>query len=169
VWGLSVDLRLDGVERNGEVMKYIGSLLMIGMMFLVGCGHGIDSGDGKKIGQVIQMGRHGWMCPTYEGSIVRGGFNTGSGVAGGTFYFTVEDPKLVERLFKAMEQQQEIEVTYKKVSFSGPCTCESDHFVTSFEVLKDTTPSVTVNPAAVDPKEAKRKELMQQLQELDKK
>ncbi len=133
---------------------------------LVGCGHGINSGTGKKIGQVIQIGQHGMFCSTYEGKLVRGGFNTGSGVSGGVFDFTVDSDALFMSLNHAMEAQQEIEITYTKVTFSGPCTAESDHFVTAFRVISETTPTVTVKPPA-DEKEKKRQELIKQLKDLD--
>ena len=112
------------------------------------------------------MGQHGWMCPTWEGKLVRGGFNTGSGVVGGVFDFTVDDAAMAAYLTHAMEKQQELEVTYQKVSLSGPCTSESDHFITNVRVLSETTPTVAIAPQ-VDPKEVKRRELLQQLKELD--
>ena len=149
-------------------MRITTTILASMLLLTVGCGHGVDAGAGKKIGQVIQLGQHGWMCSTWEGRLVRGGFNTGSGVVGGVFDFTVEDPGLVGKLTVAMEKQQELEVTYKKVAFSGPCTCESDHFITGFRVLTETTPTVVVTPAA-DPREAKRQELLRQMKELDAK
>lgn len=135
-------------------------------VFLSGCGHGLQSGTGKKIGQVIQIGQHGLLCKTYEGKLVRGGFNTGSGVSGGVFEFTVDDHSMFAELQKAMESQEEIEVTYQKVSFSGPCTSESDHFVTGFRKLADTSPSVSIRPSLSE-KEQKRRALMEQLRALD--
>jgi len=139
------------------------SLATAGLAIMLSAyGHGIDSGDGKKIGQVIQLGKHGMLCSTYEGKLVRGGMNTGSGVLGGVFDFTVEGDDLYSRLNKAMEAQQEIEITYHKVSFSGPCTSESDHFVRGFRVISDTAPTVQVKPsdaasATPNPSEKERK------------
>jgi len=138
------------------------AVVLIIFMITVGCGHGISSGDGKKIGQVIQMGQHGMVCQTYEGKIVRGGFGNGSGVQGGVFDFTVENPKIIDQLNKAMEDRSEIEITYKKVTFSSVCACESDHFVTEVKVISDPCSS----KSAADPKEQKRQELLRQLKEL---
>lgn len=141
-------------------------LVVIGCLLLTSCGHGIQSGTGKKIGQVIQIGKHGMFCGTYEGKLVRGGFNTGSGVSGGVFNFTVDSEPLFTLLTQAMEKQQEIEIEYTKVSFSGPCTSESDHFVTRFRVVSETNPTVTVRQPG-DEREQRRKELQKQLDELN--
>jgi hypothetical protein len=156
-------------------MKLIGTgSVLITALLLSACGHGIDSGTGKKIGQVIQLGKHGLLnsCQTYEGKMVRGGLNTGSGVQGGVFEFTVEGDDLYNRLQKAMEAQQEIEVSYQKVSMSGACTCESDHFIRDFRVMAETTPTLTVKtpsgnatdiPGTVSDKERKLHQLLHEI------
>jgi hypothetical protein len=129
-------------------------------LFLVGCGYGIKSGDGKKIGQVVKMGQYGMICDTYEGELVRGGFNGGSGVNGTAFHFSVKDEALYKRLLEVMEGQQEIEVTYTKSNFSGLCSGDAGVWVTDFRVL-----TVPVRPA--DDKERKRQELLKQLKALE--
>jgi hypothetical protein len=130
-------------------------------LFLVGCGYGIKSGDGKKIGQVVKMGQYGMVCDTYEGELVRGGFNGGSGVNGSAFHFSVKDEALYKRLLKVMEDQQEIEVTYTKSNFSGPCSGDAGVWVTDFRVL-----SMPSRPDESE-KERKRQELLKQLKELE--
>lgn len=114
------------------------TLAILGCLVLFGCGHGIKSGTGKKIGQVLQIGQHGMFCSTYEGKLARGGLNAGSGAVGGIFEFTVDSEALFTRLNEAMEKQQEIEISYVKVTLAGLCTSESDHFVTGFRVLQET-------------------------------
>jgi len=144
-------------------MKY--AITIATLLSLTACGHGINSGTGKKIGQIIQLGQHGMFCSTYEGRLVRGGFNTGSGVSGGVFEFTVDSASLYEQLMQVMEKQQEIEVTYTKASLTGACTSESDHFVTSFRVITDTTPSVVLKKPE-DEKERRKQELLKELKAL---
>jgi hypothetical protein len=139
-------------------MRYV--LVLMGL-FLVGCGYGIKSGDGKKIGQVVKMGQYGMVCDTYEGELVRGGFNGGSGVNGSAFHFSVKDEALYKRLLKVMEDQQEIEVTYTKSNFSGPCSGDAGVWVTDFRVL-----SMPSRPDESE-KERKRQELLKQLKELE--
>ena len=94
--------------QSNQPQSFIFPLAFV--VLLAGCGHGINSGTGKKIGQVIQLGQHGMICKTYEGKLVRGGFNTGSGVAGGVFEFTVDSPELFTLLNIAMEKQQEASI-----------------------------------------------------------
>lgn len=139
-------------------MRYV--LVVMGL-FLIGCGYGIKSGDGKKIGQVVKMGQYGMVCDTYEGELVRGGFNGGSGVNGTAFHFSVKDEALYKRLLKVMEDQQEIEVTYTKSNFSGPCSGDAGVWVTDFRVL-----SMPTRPDQSE-KERQRQELLKQLKALE--
>lgn len=76
------------------------------------------------------------FCTTYEGEIIRGGFNGGDGVNGNSLHFSIKNQKLVEALIKAMENEEEIELSYKHQVFSGPCYANSDYIATGFKVLK---------------------------------
>lgn len=101
-----------------------------------GCGSGFESGEGKKIGQIVKIGSHGFFCSTYEAELIRGGFNSGSGVNGNALNFTIKSKKLYEQLTKAMENQSEIELSYSRTAFSGPCYGESNIIATGFKVLE---------------------------------
>lgn len=134
----------------------------IAMVLMIGCGYGISSGTGKKIGQVVKIGEYGAVCTTYEGELMRGGFSGGTGVNGQAFHFSVKDKKLADELTKIMEDQQEIEVTYVKSVFSGPCSGDAGVWVTGYRIL-----SAPQRPA--DAKEAIKQELLQKLKELEAK
>lgn len=138
---------------------FAGVMTLVVLM-LAGCGTGVSSGNGKKIGQIVKIGEHGMMCRTYEAEMIRGGFNGGSGVNGTPLDFTILDKKLYEQLVKVMEDQQEIELTYQRANFSGPCTSETGIFATGFTVLSPT-------PRPTDEKEQKRQELLRQLKALE--
>jgi len=102
-------------------MKKLNQLLIAcvtSLSLLTGCGSGFDSGEGKKIGQIVKIGSHGFFCSTYEAELIRGGFNGGSGVNGNALDFTIKSKKLYEQLTKAMENQQEVELHYSKRAFS---------------------------------------------------
>lgn len=135
------------------------TVVALSMLVLAACGTGYDAGNGKKIGQVIQIGKHGLVCGTYEGILARGGLNGGSGAVGQSMEFSVVDQAVYERLVKAMESQQEIEATYSLRGFVGACTAETAKIITDFRVLQE-----TVKP--VDEKGRKIQELQEQLQEL---
>lgn len=101
-----------------------------------GCGSGFESGEGKKIGQIVKIGSHGFFCSTYEAELIRGGFNSGSGVNGNALNFTIKSKKLYEQLTTAMENQSEVELHYSRRAFSGPCYSETNVVATSFKVLE---------------------------------
>lgn len=117
-------------------MKKLFTIITNSILFLSGCGAGFDSGEGKKIGRIVKIGKHGMFCPTYEAEIIRGGFNDGSGVNGTSLHFSIKSHKLYERLTEAMENQEEIELKYSRREFSGICYSETGIIATGFTVLK---------------------------------
>jgi hypothetical protein len=126
------------VSFSNKIMTKINQVLSIivtSFLFISGCGSGFDSGDGKKIGQIVKIGEHGVFCSTYEAEIIRGGFSGGSGVNGLALDFTIKNKKLYEALVVSMENQQEIELSYDKRAFSGPCYSDSAIIATGFRVL----------------------------------
>lgn len=120
-------------------MQKINQMLLAcftSISLITGCGSGFDSGEGKKIGQIVKIGSHGFFCSTYEAELIRGGFNGGSGVNGNALDFTIKSKKLYEQLTKAMENQQEVELHYSKRVLTGPCFGETSTIATSFKVLE---------------------------------
>lgn len=106
---------------------------------LTGCW---DMGGGEKIGSITRLQRTGIFCQTWEGEIIRGGLNSGSGVMGSAFHFTVEDDSLAQQVQKAMETQQEVKISYKKEWLTFCRSDSQDHFLTKIEPLG----SVSVPP-----------------------
>lgn len=105
-------------------------LALLPLFLLSGCW---DMGGGEKIGSVTRLQRTGVFCKTWEGEIIRGGLNSGSGVVGNAFHFTVEDDALAQQVQKAMEAQQEVKISYR---VEGVTLCRSDsnsHFLTKIE------------------------------------
>lgn len=111
------------------------SILVSSFLFISGCGSGVGSGDGKKIGQIVKIGKHGLFCSSFEAEIIRGGFNGGSGVNGSSLNFSIKNKKLYEDLVDSMENQQEIELSYSKREFTGICYSETGIIATGFRVL----------------------------------
>ncbi len=125
------------------------TLVASSFLLITGCGAGFDSGDGKKIGQIVKIGEHGLFCSTYEAEIIRGGFSGGSGVNGLALDFTIKDKKLYEALVLSMEKQQEIELSYDKRAFSGPCYSDSNIIATGFRVLNHSKDSQSTEKTEV--------------------
>ena len=119
-------------------------------LLLSGCW---DKGSGEKIGSIVRLQRTGMFCKTWEGEIIRGGLNSGSGSMGSIFHFTVEDEGVAQQVQKAMETQQEVKITYREEAL---WFCRSDsngYFLTKVEPLRavSTPPTqskeVTLTPA----------------------
>lgn len=115
--------------------KFFPALFVaLSTMLLAGCW---ETADGEKIGSITRLNRQGVLnaCKSWEGEIIRGGLNTGSGVMGQAFHFTVENDALAKEVERMMNTQQEVKITYKKelVTF---CRSDSDNvFLVKIEPL----------------------------------
>lgn len=132
---------------------------------LTNCG---DCGNEAHVGSVVKLGKTGAVCKTWEAEIVRGGLNNGSGgVSATAFSFTIEDERLVRLVQDAFDKQYEIKV---EAHVEGATLCRSDsedHFATAITRMNSPGHALQVAPApAIDPKEVKRQELLQELKEL---
>ena len=127
-------------------------------------------GGGEKIGSITRLQRTGVFCKTWEGEIIRGGLNSGSGVVGSAFHFTVEDDALAQQVQKAMEAQQEVKISYKQEGFT---LCRSDshnYFLTKIDHLgavstpplqsKDVTGIAPIKPTDVTQELLKQNQAM---------
>lgn len=114
-----------------RLMKVVFPMLIA--VLLTGCW---DTGNGEKIGSIIRLQRTGVFCKTWEGEIIRGGLNSGSGVVGTAFHFTVEDNNLAQQVQKAMEAQQEVKISYRSelITFCRSDN-QGDYFLTNIEPL----------------------------------
>lgn len=113
------------------------SIIITSFFLISGCISGINSGEGKKIGQIVKIAKHGIFCSTYEAEIIRGGFNGGSGVNGAALNFTIKSKKLYQDLTDVMENQQEIELRYVRKALTGPCYSETRIIATGFKVIEN--------------------------------
>lgn len=120
--------------------------LMLGLLLpLVGCG---DLGTLEKVGTIVRLQQHEFFCKTWEGQIIRGGFNAASGVMGAPYDFTIEDESLVQKVKDVMESQTEVKIrTHKEMN--SFCRSDSEsHFLTSIEPLHPTLQPVPTESAA---------------------
>lgn len=120
---------------HGDVMirRIFGVVLVLtSSLTLTACW---DMGDGEKIGSITRLNRMGAFCKTWEGEIIRGGLNTGSGVMGQAFHFTVESDALAKEVEMAMNTQQEVRISYRKEGYTF-CRSDSDnYFLTKIEPI----------------------------------
>lgn len=126
---------LTNLNRRLE-MKRTLSLLVVALsaMFLAGCW---ETADGEKIGTITRLNRQGVLnaCKSWEGEIIRGGLNTGSGVMGQAFHFTVENDALAKEVERMMNTQQEVKITYKQELVTFCRSDSNDVFLVKIEPL----------------------------------
>ena len=105
---------------------------------LTGC---FETQKGDKIGVITKLAKQGWLCPTWEAQIIRGGLSGGNGAFGQPFNFTIEDDALAAKAQAIMDSQKEAKITYHKEAISF-CRSESindgehNFFLDSVEVIE---------------------------------
>lgn len=136
---------------------------------LAGCW---DMGSGEKIGTITRLSKRGVFCKTWEGEIIRGGLNSGSGVMGQAFHFTIEDEILAKEVEKAMNSQQEVKISYHMEGVTWCRSDSGDDFLTKIVPLGDvSTPpvqskEVTIAPAKPVSADLITQELLKQNQQM---
>lgn len=102
------------------------ALVFACLLGVVGCQTKVMQ-QGTKVGTVIKLSQHGFLdsCKTWEGELLRGGMQGGSGGFSTTpLHFTVNDPALLKQVQQALDEQYEVEVTYTE--YFGPMPCASN-------------------------------------------
>src|SRR5262249_1702712 len=75
----------------------------------------IKDSSGEKVGIITRLSHDGWVpvCKTWEGEIIRGGLNNGTGVVSGeAFHFTVASGEQRLEVQRALESQKEVKILY---------------------------------------------------------
>lgn len=118
-------------------MKKLGAMLIL--LTLFGCGLNGDRGTGEKIGQIVKLSKQGVIVSTWEGQLIRGGMNGGSGSFGTVpFDFTVDDEAMVPKLREYMEKQTEIVIHYRTEGVYAAWRSDSSgHFLVSAEPARE--------------------------------
>lgn len=99
--------------------------LVLAALLIAGCGIA-SPGEGEKVGQIVRVNQHGFICKTWEAQIMRGGFNNGTGASGAAFDFTVANEAEAETLRGYMESQTEVVLKYRTHGpFYSICSSES--------------------------------------------
>jgi hypothetical protein len=101
-------------------------------LLLTGCW---ETQTGTKVGIITKLARQGLFAKTYEGQIIRGGLNSGSGALGAPFDFTVENDAVREKLQEAMDKNQEVKIYYHKEAFTFTAQKSKSFFVDKVEVV----------------------------------
>jgi hypothetical protein len=109
-------------------------LIIVLCLSITGCW---ETSKGEKIGTIVKLAAEGVIIKTWEGELIRGGMNNGSGSFGGSFHFTVETPALIEKAQEALRNQREVRIKYHKEMFSWLRTENKEsYFVDEIEIIK---------------------------------
>jgi hypothetical protein len=115
--------------------KLIASLVVC---IAVGCGINTSPGNGEKIGQIVKVAKVGMISDTWEGEIVRGGFQGGNGANGQSFHFTIPSESMAKQAQSLMENQKEVLLTYQTKGIYSAFSSESmGHFAVSLAERPD--------------------------------
>lgn len=119
-------------------------------LFLAACW---ETGNGEKVGTITRLNKRGFFCQTWEGEIIRGGLNTGSGVMGAAFHFTIEDQRLVPIVQKMMDTQQEVKIRFRSEAISFCRSDSNSYFLVAIEPLTvvSSPPVQSSAPVSRDP------------------
>jgi hypothetical protein len=109
-------------------------ITILAALLLTGCW---ETKNGEKIGTVVKLAKEGIICKTWEGEIIRGGMNNGSGSFGTRpFYFTVESPELLKKIQNALDSQKEIKIKYHQELITFCRTETDDYFIDDIEIMR---------------------------------
>ncbi len=112
----------------GESMIKILSTGLLCLGLLTGCW---DTEHGEKSGVLVKITKEGAFWSTYEGEIVRGGFQDGSGVNGSAYVFSMGpfENELVLKSKQYMQKSTHVVIQYHCEAFVAPWRGSSDCFL----------------------------------------
>jgi hypothetical protein len=88
--------------------------------------------DGKRVGVVTKFSYKGFISKTWEGDLLSGGQGA---VTGAHWNFTCDKPELVNKINKALDHQEMIELGYTEYLAVAPWSGDTKYFITSAEVV----------------------------------
>lgn len=112
-------------------------VLAVSFVLLTGCGINLSPGTGEKVGQIVKLNKQGLIRETWEGQLIRGGMNNGSGSFGMVpFEFTIDDDSILQKVKDALDKQTEVKIKYRMEGlYSFFRTDSGGHFITGIETV----------------------------------
>lgn len=112
-------------------------IVCVMMLCMFSSCHPNTPSEGKKVGSIVKLAKEGLFYKTWEGELIRGRLNDGSGSFGSIFLFVIEDIKLVEKAMYAMENNKEVIIYYHCETMSSLSRSEHDypHFVDNIQII----------------------------------
>lgn len=112
---------------------FLGLLVVI---ILSGCSYS----DGKRQGQIVKLSHKGLVCKTWEGELAtlsgrKNGIDNGT-LFSNTFYFSVRNDEILQKLQLAMDKGKEVSLSYKEVYFRLPCEADSQYDIVDVKIIE---------------------------------
>lgn len=89
---------------------------------------------GIKTGIIVKVAEEGFLFPTNEAQLIRGGLSGGSGVNGQAFDFNIQDPKVLQDAIAALESGAEVEVEYERELIASMASRENHKDPTALRI-----------------------------------
>ena len=96
--------------------------VLLSLIFICSCN--MQYSEGSRVGVIAKISKAGYVCKTWEGFMYIAADNV---MQPEKFYFSVESDEVALRLEKAMISKKQVEVRYKELSFTTPCSPNSDY------------------------------------------
>lgn len=90
--------------------------------------------SGDRVGYLQKVSHKGWICKTWEGELSMVNL---PGAAAQTFYFSVRDQGLAQRLSKATGQRVRLQYEQHR-GVPSDCFGETEYYITGVEILPTT-------------------------------
>ena len=87
--------------------------------------------EGQKTGLLVKIAKEGAIWGTYEGELIRGGLDNGSGANGQSFHFSLGQTKNnnVKRALELMDKNKPVMISYHCEKFVAPWRAEHKCFL----------------------------------------
>lgn len=109
-------------------------LLILPLTFLLSGCYEIENGE--KVGSIVKFSKAGFFIKTYDGELIRGNLNSGTGSFGRPFEFAVENSNVIKIIEEEMKKGKEVKIKYHQEFFTFLRNNDGDnYFVDDVEIL----------------------------------
>jgi len=109
------------------------AIIALCVCFLSGC---IVKSEGERVGTISKFSKKGLISSTWEGEAILGGSGA-SGNKENTWYFSVEDEGLVNKVQELHRTGKQVVLKYKQELMVGAWRADTNYFVTDIELAKN--------------------------------
>ena len=133
-WGMKEFLeKVKKIAKRVLIIAIILGLLFVSYMYFGTYSHG------DRVGRVMKISEKGLIFKTYEGQLNMKGFGAvqSSNVFSETFEFSVKksNTEVVEKIQQAMNEGNDVKISYTEHYWKVPWRGDTKHFVTDLTII----------------------------------